>query len=98
MTKCLRYLILQIWLPESAEADLFDHIRSMVYTTGPAMVISLIIYFIIGFSYSTSSIDRSQIDLILNGLKSNYAINPLTLFPAIVVNILAVRNFPDYLL
>lgn len=75
------------------EADLFDHIRSMVYTTGPAIVISLIIYFIIGFSYSTSSIDRSQIDLILNGLKSNYAINPLTLFPAIVVIILAVKKF-----
>jgi NhaC family Na+:H+ antiporter len=74
------------------EADLFDHIRSMVYTTGPAIIISLIIYLVIGFKYSAESIDRAQIDLILEGLKGNYFINPLTLLPAIVVVILAIKK------
>ena len=54
-----------------AEADLFDHIRSMMYTTGPAIIISLIIYFVLGMKFSAGTIDQSQINGILEGLKSN---------------------------
>lgn len=75
-----------------AEADLFDHIRSMVYTTGPAIVISLIIYGILGMRYSSGSIDTSAVDIILNGLNSNYFISPITLIlPALVV-FLAIKK------
>lgn len=74
------------------EADLFDHIRSMVYTTGPAIVISLIIYGILGMRYGSGSIDTSVVDTILNGLSANYFINPITLIlPALVV-FLAIKK------
>lgn len=75
-----------------AEADLFDHIKSMVYTTGPAFVISLIIYAFMGMQFAGSTIDTAQVDVILQGLKENYFISPITLLPAILVIILAVKR------
>ncbi len=52
-----------------AEANLFDHIKSMCYTTGPAFIISLVLYAFIGFQFKADAIDASQINIILNGLK-----------------------------
>jgi len=75
-----------------AEADLFDHIKSMMYTTGPAIIISLIIYLIIGIKFSASNVDVGQITVITEGLKANYYINPIAFIPPIVVIVLAVKR------
>ena len=74
------------------EADLFDHIRSMIYTTGPAILLSLLLYGIIGMRYGGGTIDTQQIDTILAGLQENYFISPITLIPPIIVVILAVKK------
>lgn len=74
-----------------AEADLFDHIKSMMYTTGPAIIISLIIYFVMGFSFA-GTIETSQIDTILSGIKDNYYVGILATIPFILVIVLAVRK------
>lgn len=74
------------------EADLFDHIRSMIYTTGPAILLSLLLYGIIGMRYGSGTIDTQQIDIILTGLQENYLISPITLIPPIIVVILAVKK------
>lgn len=74
-----------------AEADLFDHIKSMMYSTGPAIIISLIIYFFLGMKFS-GDIDSSQIDLITTGLKENYFISPIAFLPMVIVIILAVKK------
>ncbi len=75
-----------------AEANLFDHIRSMCYTTGPAFIISMVLYAVIGFQFKTDAIDASQINIILNGLADNFTLNPLMLIPPIIVVILAVKK------
>ncbi|WZL71849.1 Na+/H+ antiporter NhaC [Clostridiaceae bacterium 35-E11] len=75
-----------------AEANLFDHIRSMLYTTGPAFIISLILYGIIGMKFKSGSIDTSQIDIILKGLEERYWISPITLIPPLIVVVLAIRK------
>lgn len=75
-----------------AEADLFEHIKCMVYTTGPAFILSLILYGIVGMKFSSGTIDTSQVDVILTGLKANYLISPITLIPPLVVIILAIRK------
>ncbi|MCG8485819.1 MAG: Na+/H+ antiporter NhaC, partial [Clostridia bacterium] len=66
--------------------------KSMVYSTGPATVISLIIYLVIGMRFSNSSIDKSQIDIILEGLKSSYNIGIISFIPPIIVIVLAVKK------
>lgn len=75
-----------------AEADLFDHIKSMMYTTGPAILISLVIYLVLGMKFSASNVDVGQIGIITEGLKANYYINPITFIPPILVIILAVKR------
>jgi Na+:H+ antiporter, NhaC family len=75
-----------------AEANLFDHIKSMCYTTGPAFIISLVLYAFIGFQFKADAIDTSQINIILSGLADNFTLNPLMLIPPIIVVILAVKK------
>ncbi len=75
-----------------AEADLFDHISSMMYSTGPALVLSLIIYLIMGFTFDTATIDQSQITGIFNGLQENYYISPIAFIPPIIVVVLAIKR------
>ena len=78
-----------------AEADLFDHIKSMMFTTGPAFGISLILYWVMGFFVVKGSADTSQVDLILTTLKDNFVINPIMLLPPVVVVVLAAKKFPS---
>lgn len=75
-----------------AEADLFDHIRSMMYSTGPALLISLVLYLIMGFKFSASVIDQTKITIILDGLKNNFYISPIAFIPPIVVVTLAIKR------
>lgn len=78
------------------ETDLFAHIKSMLYTTVPAFVISLIIYIVIGMKYSASSIDTTAVDAILQGISQNFNVAPLyaliSLIPLIAIVILAVKK------
>ncbi|SHJ82642.1 transporter, NhaC family (TC 2.A.35) [Dethiosulfatibacter aminovorans DSM 17477] len=75
-----------------AGADLFDHIKSMAYTAGPALLISLVLYTAIGLRFRGGEIDYEHIDALLTGLKNNYNINPIIILPAIVTMVLAVRR------
>ncbi|MGV8145388.1 MAG: Na+/H+ antiporter NhaC [Alkaliphilus sp.] len=75
-----------------AEADLFDHIKSMMYTTVPAIIISLIIYLVLGMRFASSAVDQSQINTILDGLRANYYIGIAAFIPPIIVVVLAVKR------
>ncbi|MGL4731657.1 MAG: Na+/H+ antiporter NhaC [Clostridium sp.] len=80
--------------PAVAGSELFEHIKHMIYTTGPSLIISLIIYGILGLGFGDKTLDTSQIDLILTGLKNSFNINLLTLIPPIVVLILVSKKLP----
>ncbi|PCI54597.1 MAG: Na+/H+ antiporter NhaC [Alphaproteobacteria bacterium] len=76
-----------------AQADLFDHIRSMTYSTGPAILLTLVIFFIWGFAFSNNAIvDDSKITQILEGIKGNYSLNIVTLLPPLLVIVLAMKR------
>jgi NhaC family Na+:H+ antiporter len=76
-----------------AEADLFDHIQSMIYSTGPALLISLVLYYILGLKFSASVIDQGKINIILDGLKNNFYISPIAFIPPVLVIVLAVKKY-----
>lgn len=80
--------------PAVAGSELFEHIKHMIYTTGPSLIISLIIYGILGLGFGDKTLDTSQIDLILTGLENSFNINLLTLIPPIVVLILVSKKLP----
>ena len=76
-----------------AEADLFDHVKSMTYSTGPAIILSLCVYFGMGlFMDSSTAIDNSKITLILNGISDHYSLNWLVLLPPVLVVALAMKK------
>lgn len=78
--------------PAMAGANLFDHIKHMIYTTGTAYVIVAVIYIVIGLQYRSSVIDQSQIDGILAAIESIYTINPLLLLvPVITIAAVAMK-------
>ncbi len=79
--------------PAMAGTTLFDHIRHMLYTTIPALAISLIIYGIIGMKYAGNQIDTSQITQIQNALLENYnTLSPLLLLvPAAVIAMVVLK-------
>ncbi len=72
------------------EANLFDHIKSMLYTTGPAFILSLVIYFVIGLGYSAESIDSAAVDSILTGISTSFNITPLYAIIALIPLVLVL--------
>ena len=74
--------------------NLFDHIRHMLYTSIPAYVLALIIYFIIGLRYSSDSVDTQLVDEISQSILDNFNVNPLLLIPPIFVVCMVFLKIP----
>lgn len=73
--------------PAVAGANLFEHIKHMIYTTGPSLIAALVVYLILGFTQSKgATVDNMDtIDRILGMITDNFAVNPLYLIPPIFV-------------
>ncbi len=71
--------------PAMAGTDLFTHIRHMAKTTIPTMVITLVLFFVIGLNYQTDG-NVEDVKTISNIISSNFTLTPwLFLVPAIVI-------------
>lgn len=81
--------------PAVTGTNLFDHIRNMMPTTVPAMLIALAIYIVVGFTMiDASQVSFEKIDGITSALQANFIISPLLLLPALLVIVLAVMKHP----
>lgn len=80
--------------PVAAKSNLFDHIRHMLWTTTPAWLIGLVIYFFIGLKYQNHVIPQEQMTLILDTLRQNFQFHPLLLLPPVLILFFAVRKMP----
>ncbi|MGO2510533.1 Na+/H+ antiporter NhaC [Marinomonas polaris] len=81
--------------PAVTGTDVFSHIKNMMPTTIPAMLIALVIYLIAGFTLidnDNGSFER--ITAITSSLQRNFEISAWLLAPALVVIVLAVRRMP----
>nr|WP_078414758.1 Na+/H+ antiporter NhaC [Priestia abyssalis] len=75
-------------------ANLFDHIRHMVYTTLPGLVIALGVYWYLGRGFTSDTVDAGEIDKVLNTLQDQFIVSPwLLLIPAFVI-FLVSRKVP----
>ncbi|MBC52966.1 MAG: Na+/H+ antiporter NhaC [Gammaproteobacteria bacterium] len=79
----------------SAGTSLFRHIGSMLYTTVPAFLVSLLIFVGLGLSYADNALPTAAIAEIQQALSSAYGLNLLvTLLPLLVMLTLSLRRFP----
>ena len=65
-----------------AGTDLYKHVKSMMFTTGPALLITVLIYFVMGIHISGSS-DLSSIQILRDGLDQTYRFNFILIIPVI---------------
>ncbi len=81
--------------PAVAGTDLFGHIAHMRWTTIPAIIVAIILYFIIGLSsdvVNNVSENNTTIDLI----ESHFNIGIHLFIPLVIVFILAIKKFPAF--
>ncbi|HUT77561.1 MAG TPA: Na+/H+ antiporter NhaC family protein, partial [Polyangia bacterium] len=79
--------------PAMAGAELFEHIRHMVYTTGPALVIALVAFAVMGHGRA-GELDTAAVDGILTAIHGNFTIHPLLLVPPLLVIAMVVLRLP----
>lgn len=80
-----------------AETPLFAHIRNMVWTTVPSLLLAIIIFTVFGFmQYSDASVIHNSNEL-LSRLNEYYDISVLNLIPLVVLIVLAVLKVPALL-
>ena len=67
-------------------ANLFEHIKHMTYTTVPAFIIALGVYWYLGREFGANKIDFDKIQSIMTVLQNNFVISPwLLIVPALVI-------------
>ncbi|MDP7273544.1 MAG: Na+/H+ antiporter NhaC family protein, partial [Candidatus Marinimicrobia bacterium] len=78
----------------ATEVDLYDHIRSMMYTTMPSAILASGIYFILGFTHPPTGreLDTSQIAPTLEAIAAMFNFNIFLLVPTIIVLIGSIRK------
>lgn len=79
--------------PAMAGTDLFTHIRYMMITTIPSLIITLIIFLSIGLFYSSSH-PIQDIEPILNALSEKFDINLWLFIVPVIVIVMIVRKVP----
>ena len=78
--------------PAMAGSDLFTHIRYMTHTTVPSILITLIVFLILGFFQNTTG--AADTDILLTSIKESFTINlGLFLVPVLVI-FLIIRKTP----
>jgi NhaC family Na+:H+ antiporter len=79
--------------PAVAGTDLFTHIRYMVITTGPSILLTLIIFLIIGLTnnYNTA---ETNISRVLITIDNSFNLNPLLLSIPVILIFIIIKKVP----
>ena len=77
-----------------AETGLFDHVTAMVSTTGPTMIIALVLYTVLGLNIDESAYDPTVAANIQEAFGSAFNISPILLIPIVVVIIMCILRVP----
>ena len=79
--------------PAIAGSNLFNHIRHMVWTVTPSLVIALIIYAIMGRS-ANADVSMENVTAIQAGIADVFNITPWLLLPPLVVIVIVALRLP----
>lgn len=78
-----------------SKVRLMDHIRSMLYVSLPAILITAILFYLAGLIYSDGSLDVSKVQENANALSGHFNLSWYSLIPALIVIILLALNKPS---
>jgi len=78
--------------PAMAGGELFDHIKYMTFTTIPTILISLVIFIILGLTLDTTG--TADTDQMLMDIKKAFHISPLLFLVPVAVVVLIIKKTP----
>ncbi|MDR3338855.1 MAG: Na+/H+ antiporter NhaC [Candidatus Symbiothrix sp.] len=79
--------------PAIAGTDLFTHIRYMIYTTGPAWLVTLVIFGVIGL-FQSGNVTENEMAFIRQGIASHFNTSPFLLLTPLILIAIIVRKTP----
>ena len=77
-----------------AKVDLFTHIRHMSLTTIPSILITTVIFFILGRMAPIDVTSLSEMKIMVLAIESQVQVSSLTLLSPIIVIVLAIKRIP----
>ena len=80
--------------PAMSGSNLFDHIRHMLWTVTPSLLIALAIYGVLGLGNAGKEVDMSAVTALQEGILDNFVINPAMLIPPVVVILIVALKLP----
>lgn len=80
--------------PAIAGSTLFEHIRHMIWTVTPSLIIALIVYIVLGMGHSGQDVDMSGVQLLMDSLREEFWISPLLLIPPVCVIVMVALKTP----
>ena len=75
-----------------SEVPLFSHIRYMMYTVVPTMIITLIIFTVIGLEYSVT--DATMIQVYQESLQSHFNLSPWLMIVPVITLLMIAKRWP----
>lgn len=80
--------------PAMAGTDVFTHVRYMLYTTTPTYIITVIIFFVLGFTHG-KTVDAHGVSEMQLAISQTFNINPwLLLIPVFLIIIIVKKTAP----
>lgn len=76
--------------------SVFETEKSLRYTTLPTVLLSAVVFTVIGARYSSGNADTSQVETILNGLTENYNLSLLAVLPLLLMLALVILKVPAF--
>ena len=80
--------------PAVSGGEIFDHIRAMLWTTGPTYLIYCAILIAWGFKFSGGTLDATRILAIQTVIKTEFPVSLACLIPPILVIAMSAKKFP----
>lgn len=81
--------------PAASGTDVISHIKSMIWTIAPTFIISLVLYFVLGMRYNTTSPEAMQdLHAIMDTLKASFTISPILLLIPVLTIVLVIKKVP----
>lgn len=81
--------------PAVAGTDLFTHIQHMIWTTGPSLIIALVLFLVLGMTGSASG-ESGDFATLQDTIQNTFNISVFSFIPLLVVFGLAMKKMPAF--
>lgn len=77
------------------DVPLFRHIASMLWTTVPAFIVAIVVFFFLGSSHATADAESlGNINSILTAIENGFNLSPIVFIPPVLMFVLAYQRLP----